>query len=87
MEEQTRTVEELRSQIREINRSELNYVQELMEFHGCDSKQDRSPSGISEELRRATVQKLERAAARQELRTKVQEAITKNQTNEEHEEN
>lgn len=32
---------------------------------------------VSEDLRRATVQRLERAVVRQELRTQVQEAITK----------
>ena len=89
--EQTHTVEQIHSQIRDINNSYKESVQELLKFHSSVSNHSNEslvppPSGISEELRQATVQRLETAAARQELKTLFQEAITRSQDTQEDEE-
>ena len=82
-------VQEIQTQLRELNKADKEHVQELQNLHNCfktPNKEFPSPSGISEYLRRATVKSLETAAVRQVLKALVQEAITRNQVDQDNEE-
>ena len=82
-------VQEIQTQLRELNKADKEHVQELQNLHNCfknPNKEFPSPSGIGEYLRRATVKSLETAAVRQVLKALVQEAITSNQVDHDNEE-